>query len=568
MKKANLSLIIVMLTFLACKKPTKDVQLHIRPSFYKYVVELELNDLSGIPMDASGSLTVNVTGEDAQAIYDISGSSTVKVNYGNNIQLIIAKGTEPNAQNPVRFNVEISGNDFYPVLIPIAVGPEDYYIFRNVSLLSRVNLPAGIGYHTTSGALSGGRLGSALSLNAYSDDGTSEMILTIPDNIDFFNQQGQKINSGNLQVEVLSFSDTSFAGQMTLPNGGTIMQRLYVDQGQEISVALDPSSTFMVNMEANGQEVKSFGGNGVSMRISIPDIAFNTAENRPYQVGDSVGLMSYSEGETAWKLEPEQYELKDDGSGLYFNAAVKHLSVFHIGAFVVWGDFNPFNPISNPSGGDRVFINGQEILESIRFKYLYKSRFNTPDPFGSLYGDIRFKILRQAYGPYNIYLKGFFHPNGGPLERYTSNTTQVNGLPQIISHSFGPSYTLSAARVENFMFFTTFEITITPPPQIPITVSYELECDGVEVSPPIGTKLYFRRSIPGAASYFRLFHIVTHENQDQREIKLFGLTEGEAYDVRALLGSTERIEEDVILRTDKVYEVKVPASVCEELGLR
>ncbi|MGB0178183.1 MAG: hypothetical protein ACPF9D_13535, partial [Owenweeksia sp.] len=62
MKRLILVLAGLMVVLAGCEDPTKDINLHIAPSFYKYVVEVELQDLGDPDELFSGDARVKVTG--------------------------------------------------------------------------------------------------------------------------------------------------------------------------------------------------------------------------------------------------------------------------------------------------------------------------------------------------------------------------------------------------------------------------------------------------------------------------------------------------------------------------
>ncbi|MEQ9262027.1 MAG: hypothetical protein RLP14_02585 [Owenweeksia sp.] len=531
MKRIALLITAMVLIMAACESPTKDISLHINPTFYKYVVEIDLEDLSAPGEPFTGNVDVAITGEDEASIYGINGvhhSSGLKPNFGS-IQLITTLNNEPTAGDPLRFTVEVSSsnNNYRKERVSFEVHEGEYYVTRSISLLNLYDLPSGVTQTTGNGSISNGVLTSPLVLKTDSTNGvTSKMALTIPSDINFLDAAGNAISSGSLDVSVLSFSDTAQSSQLSLPNNSGALQKIDFN-GQTANVLFDPGATFEIDMNVGGTAVKQFSGNGVGVSIPVPAHMYNWDENRAYQAGDKVTLISHTYGDAAWNAEGNPTLVMENGK-LVIKANITHLSTYK-----VLRDLNA----------------GIAQNATITITNNSSKTINT-DIFVSVSGSLQGSAGSTFAFPVNI---------------ATGEST---------SSSFSPYGTLSNLVVYSRLTLPEFDLTTSSQnigitfrdPIVSVLVGYRLYCpsSNAYVVPPAGVKMFYRKSSVGGP--FKHLFTFTGEDVSNRFHASPNLEANEFYDLKAYYGTYEVDTAGVKVIDRKIYEVNLPAELCNEIG--
>lgn len=547
-----------LLFFAACTKPEdiiNDFQVHITPSFYKYVVQVELQNISNPDQEFSGNATVTITGEDADAIYNIDGTKSFAVNFGT-LQLMVAREYEPTPNDPLEFTVNVEANGYKGVSVPILVEEESYHVEALAPLLDLNDLPVGMANQTTSQNMdpATNTLAQPLVLNTGTADSVSAMQVTIPTNIQFLDENGNVIKAKNantkLEVGVLSYNDTSRAAQKSMP-GGSLVQMVDDGNGNMQEELLDPTSTFEIEMKVNGQKVAGFKGgkNGsIDARINVPGHMINPETDAPYAEGDSISLMSLSHGDKAWKNDGGTYIVKKDPttSKLYADAGIKHLSHWRYSYRWYWWRYRPLRR--------------------------YKITGHLKDANGSSVNGV---MYLRMYNSSNYRYSTMWYYLGGS---FTDKSSRRNPTRYVYTRStlyhfwtysrFGPSFQTRNTSYQEGPF-TVFDVEIENTVQ-PVYVGYRLFCEGSNtiVKPPAGVKMYYRdhEGENNQKPYTHLYTF-TQENLDKSVGAMPKLENGKFYDFRARFNSTEVDTMNVKVVDGKIYDVILPSEACSELGL-
>jgi hypothetical protein len=531
MKRIVLLTAALVMSLVACESPTKDISLHINPTFYKYVVEVDLEDLSAPGQPFTGNVDISITGEDQASIHGINGvhhSSGISPNFGS-IQLITTRDNEPIAGDPLRFTVEVSSssNKYRSERVSFEVHEGEYYVSRSISLLNLQNLPSGITKTTANGSISNGNLTSPLVLKTDSTNGvTSKMTLNIPTDINFLDAAGNTVNSGALDVSVLSFSDTAQSSQLALPNNSGTLQKIDFN-GQTANVLLDPGATFEIDMNVAGTAVKQFSGNGVGISIPVPAHMYNWDENRAYQAGDKVTLISHTYGDAAWNAEGNPTLVMENGK-LVIKANITHLSTYKVLRNL---------DASIAQNATIAFTNNS-------------SKTINSDIFVSVSGSLQGSVGSTFAFPVNI---------------VTGEST---------SSAFAPYGTLSNLVVYSRRTLPEFDLTTSSQnigitfrdPIVSVLVGYRLYCpsSNAYVVPPAGVKMFYRKSSVGGP--FKHLFTFTGEDVSNRFHAFPNLVENEFYDFKAYYSTYEVDTAGVEVIDRTIYEVSLPKAACNEIG--
>lgn len=547
--KSFLFAILPCLMILSCTSPTKDFNLHINPTFYKYVVEVELFDITNPTVQFSDNLTIEITGEDAAGVYNIDGTKNFEINFGS-LQLIIARNFQPTSGNPIDFQVKLTSNTYQEVTLPISVGETDYFKKVDLGMLDPSNLPDGITNATGSGSLaSSGQLNQPVNFVAGTNDSLSKVEITIPTDITFMDADGNQVNGSQLDISVLSLSDTTLAGQQALPNGGGAIQTLTIN-GTQAQILMPPSSTFKVDMNIDGNSVKSFSGNGIQMKMDIPSIMFNDEANRNYQAGDSIALISSSDGDASWESDGVHL-VQDDGQGnLFIDASVKHLSFRKLFLRSFIRSFPTLSKklftvnASLPTGTDA------SVSGTMDLRFSYK----TSPSSTSTISFARTVTATLSTTKQNIFTESILTFASGTPE--LTVTVGKNGTFNSTLYTIGN--TTQAGTLETDLVFT--------PNGSGVDVSFSLYCEGSStiINPPAGVKMFYKESNIPNIGYTHLYTF-TEANVNLSTGRVYQLDDGKSYDFRALFNAEQVDTNNVLIEDGKHYQVTLPQSACDEI---
>lgn len=540
MKNTKFTLLaLAAVAILSCTSPTKDFNIHIQPAFYKYIVEVELSDINNPGVTFTDPVTIDIEGLDAEGIYNIDGTKNFDVNFGV-IQLLVSRNFEPEPGSPLNFRININSNTYKDVSIPVEIDSESYYLQFDQDMLDLTNLPPGVSNSNKSaGVSSNGQLSQPLIISTGSGDSLSKISLTVPTGVSFQDANGNLVSGSQLNTSVLSLSDTSAAGVAALPNGGGMTQPVTVN-GETFYQVLEPTSTFEINMDVDGQQVKNFSGSGISMKIDIADDIYNEDEARNYLAGDSISIISYSEGDAGWK-DDGTYLIFADGQGdLYINAKTTHLSYFKVTG-------KPLRRRSNQV--------------SIRFSVKLAPGFTQ-----TISGRVKMEMKgnrgsRLLKGFATIY--GPFVPNETKNSRIIRFRSGLTNIETKISNK-------GSINETNYTFVITEDtpgeiVVEISPKNTGVDVSFSLYCEGnnAVVNPPAGVKMFYRPT--GTTETFEHLYTFTEANASTNAATVYELMDGSSYDFRALFNTHQIDTANVLVEDGKHYQVTLPQAACNEI---
>lgn len=522
----------------SCTNPADDFNIHIKPTFYKYVVEVELEDISKPNEEFNGKVDIELSGEDADAIYNIDGTKNYRINHGA-LTLMVLKDHEPMEGDPIDFTVSLASNKYKRSEIPVEIGVDDYYVMKRAPMLDLTNLPSGMGSEKATTKMSGDTLSKPMNFKAASADSAAAVEITVPTKTKFKDANGNALSGGDLEADVLCFSDTTKAARKAMPNGTGLIQNVMVN-GEVMKMLLPPSATFEINMSIGGSSVKSFEGEGVQLKMPLPAGMYNFGKDRMYMAGDKIGLMSLSDGDQAWVNEPEEYVVMQDTDGkLYVEPTINHLSMYKI---------------TVPSDKDvkRVTVTA------------HADQSNGPTQLTGT-------ITVEAIGDKGVVigeteLHGLFMEPGNQSNPtatfgWSGNVNAIN----VIGHTWGSNYELSG-DLEGPSPEYMLDINIKA--KSDFRAGFRLFCgnNNAVLNPPSGVKLKYRpASSQDDGDYQMLHSFKESDNLAGELISVPQLENGQSYDFRALYGEHQIDTADVEMIHQRIYDVDLPPVVCNEV---
>ena len=154
--------VICLITFisLSCKKSFQNgLVFSVAPSSFKYTAFVQITDATNSNR-APGNISVNITGQDAQYIYDLtSGKNSLTVNPDGTIQVLIKPGRLPGA--PVKFTMNVASPGYLPIAKKVVITSADTSQVLRIGLQNpNTSVPSGYKPFVASFSLVNGALPS------------------------------------------------------------------------------------------------------------------------------------------------------------------------------------------------------------------------------------------------------------------------------------------------------------------------------------------------------------------------------------------------------------------------
>ena len=320
---------IVSVFSLQCKNPLQDVKLEVNAEVINYSVLLEFDDPCGcVPK----GLSVNVKGKDAAAIYDLSGKKEIAIDKG-----IIAIGVHPRMEptdgNPLSFNIEVSGDGYLPLNIPVKIYKKQFQQIMTKSIMKISTPPAGASVrNTTTNLNANSSISQPVTLSTPLTNGKTEAAtITLPAGTQFQDADGKVLTGSTLKLLMAHF-DTKHQESLNLFPGGSFTASDVTGPGnQQISATLIPASFASVDLTLGNTAVRRFS-QPITIAMQIDPAYQNLQTNAAIKAGDKLSVFSFEVGEGKWKYEQDVDVTLVNGK-LSASFQTNHLTWFTIGQY-------------------------------------------------------------------------------------------------------------------------------------------------------------------------------------------------------------------------------------------
>lgn len=323
----KLALFFISILALQCTNPVDDVQLKIDGnSLIKYSAVFEVAEANG---GSTAGLTVEVTGEDAAAIYDLGGTKNYQVKDGM-VSFGVDPHYNPTATDPVKFEVVIKGEGFVTERIPVSILKDQFQQLRAVKVMKVQTPPPGASGVNKSTPLTGGATVDPIDVETPVGNGTSEPVkLTLPSGTSFIDANGNAIDGANLVVSMMNYNAMDEDAVEFFPGGSLVQDNVIVD-GEEMTATFIPAGFVNIEMFVSGTAVKKFS-KPIAISMGISADFQNPITSAPVKAGDMLGVYSYEVGTGKWKFEQNSAVTMVNGK-LAVNFTTDHLTWFMAGA--------------------------------------------------------------------------------------------------------------------------------------------------------------------------------------------------------------------------------------------
>ncbi len=554
---------LVSLFFFNCSTELPTLNALIAQDFMRNVTTVKFSESSSIaaalaPYDKVDNTVVTIDGPDADAVYNLTGYKSFKIQAGA-IGLLLDPKKDFTDKDSYKVNLNFEKAGYLSRIIPITFYKEkpDGLVLVNLIKIP-VNLKPGIpaiivdeGVNIAAiiqqkGTINSNGLTAPIVITADPDkalnnNDITSTTLTIPTGIQMADEDGKPL-VGSLVVTLITFSEEG-SSTAFFP-GGLFPEEVKLENGSIESGGLFVSAGFAsITMTVNGVPVKYFNGQLITIRVNISKTAVNPENNLPFKAGDKIDVWSYDETLGKWAFQTNGI-VQGTANLLYVEFTSNHLCYFNLDYFedstakcedsslkIIWAGTDETTPVQ------------------CRLKFSYTDGTDAGE-WNQLYDTLDEFI----YDGKEIVLKNV--PRR-PIQVEIYNLIEGNKMG---TYKFG----------ENSICNGNQSITINEPAPVPgpaVTCTYTAKCpQGYDVLPPVGSMVYFKEQ---GNTYYSLLYTVTTENKSNSEFITDRLIEGKTYNFLTYTGGVLTPQErthTITLDANNEFHLDfiLPKSVCPE----
>jgi hypothetical protein len=323
-------LLVMVFVTNGCRNPAYEVNVLFDAQVITYKAGLQLTDASGGALP--GNIDVSVTGTDAGAIYDFSGTKKIYAPNGV-ITLGVHPKQIPTVGKPLSFNVivKIPGYEEKNIPMTIAVNEFSQDIKGITMIKTTVNTPY------TSVAVKDfplGAGGSTTAISSFSTPSTGAVpqttSISIPAGTTFKDANGNLLTGGSLTAQAINFDASDPALVSLFPGGSLSASNVVGKDGTVGEVFFSPAGFTDITMFVGGAEVKQFS-TPINVSIQVDPTFKLEGSATAIKAGDMLSVYSYQVSTGQFKYETEVAASLDGSGKLAIPFTTNHLTKFIVG---------------------------------------------------------------------------------------------------------------------------------------------------------------------------------------------------------------------------------------------
>lgn len=508
-------------------------------------------------------VSVTISGPDADKVYNIQGEKSFKITQGSLFLLL-----DPNIDfsekdfYTVYLNVTIPGYDPRSITVTFFKGTNNGYV--EAVMIDLNNLPDEIVKETvTKGSLNGtSGLDQEIIINAdNSTPGRASTEFSFPKGTVMKDDKGSVL-TGNLEVSVASFSIKGIGA--TLFPGGILQSNVITKDGNNEIGYFTLAGFAEIVSTVGGKKAKTIEGNEITMKMSIDERRINPKTNAPYKEGDDIDVYSYHKEKNQWKYE-QTVKIKANNT----TANRSYLISNKYSAEINW----KFIDVENYAFGTF----GRTYTRSPSGYYLYvpvckPQDYSTPVTWSALKPGETVPGVLEVYEASGLSTGVFeeeytlLNRSKGVLSNYQEWYLGYFGSKVLhvsitdIEHDTN----LYAAAFDNCTV-KSLSINHPSPFKNEITCDFSSNCYGDRITPPVGTRLFYKES--GSANDFELLRTFTVDNNSSGFASTSKLKAGKKYDFMVIYDTIKKYKNNVTINEGhNKIEIELPDDVCNQLN--
>ena len=542
----------------SCGDPLEDFKIHISPDYYSSGFNLILQDYASQEL-LSGAI-VQFGGDYGDRIFYYDGSKSFDISEG--VALFIADFTK--GEEAISFTIEVSKPGYLPFRKLYSISFGDVLDIR-VPLINENNSSDDVSISESTVLLDNGSITSPLELVVAPNSGIGQSAkIEIPAGILFQDENGNLL-TGELTVRSVFFQHGTVPCEIMKPNSFFGAINVDDNNGKKTTYVDFGSSFLSIDMTVDGTVVNSFSQGELAYEIEIPDDSWNGTEERDIEAGDSIQLVSHTDGNAFWNIS-EMTQVTERNGKLFLSGSTNHLSEFSYvtlseNDFILWGDKFFF------AYEDGLPFTGEIILEYKTSTSDWKvanyiatnaevydccpveNHFPIDPPK-------RFKMKKyNGVQPSLFFLtSGLIGQSSNGLEGRIRCITKdgIELTPTRFgsgSHYGSPLFGGASFPIDYYLYTLT-----PPPPPRPFDAKYRIQCEGEDavLYPPKYTKIFVRPKGSLSPTVFDEDYFFISES-GQSQLPLEGVISGQEYTVTAWFGFFKLWEDDMVVNSDPDY---------------
>lgn len=324
----KLYILLLSVLLLQCQNPLQDVEIQVSTDIIHYSTLVQVEDGNGNPVS---NLTVAITGQDADQIYNLAGTKTFVLQSGV-LGLGVHPKSDPREGTPVMFNVELSGPGYLSQNIPMTIHKGQLQQVIKTDVLNIAEAPAGIAVATPSAPLQGGATATEVTLETTPQNQATEVTkITMPAATQFQDAGGNTLVGGQVSAVIAHVDPSKESALRIFPGGGLISDNIQTPNGNTAGTFI-PAGLVNIDMSVGGVAVKNFN-QPITVAVQIDPAFTNMSTGSVIKAGDVLSIYSYETSAGYWKYEGNgTVQITDGKPTVAFETT--HLTWFMVGNLV------------------------------------------------------------------------------------------------------------------------------------------------------------------------------------------------------------------------------------------
>ncbi len=328
MKKTIAFVLLITLLFIqGCSTDfIDDFSLRIKPEIIDYSAQLEIIDEEN-PNSSLPNLTLSIVSRNSNDVFEISGAQSFQLVDGR-IGIGLHPRANPDPSNPVTVRMKIQADGYLDKIFEVVFSTDEKTQYVQIPMVNIANPPTGVQFNLGSASLMSGALSQPYTMNLNPANGsTTGMSLTMPTGTQFFDRMGNPISGSQVDIQVGYFDADNESSMDAFP-GGFSADSISQSNGTGASGSFITAGFTTMNMEINGQEVKSFN-QPITVSMDISSNTVNPNTGMQVQLGDVIPVWSYDETVGSWGFETDG-TVTQGANGLQVSYQTTHLSWWNL----------------------------------------------------------------------------------------------------------------------------------------------------------------------------------------------------------------------------------------------
>jgi hypothetical protein len=314
-----------------CKKPDTGITVNINADVAKYTQLVEFTD-AATGLAPTASISIKITGPDADKVYEISGVKSF-IPVDGIISFMFDPTTTVSATNPLTYNIVASAPGYLSVCRKVTITSVDSQAYIQIPMVNLSALPDGASYKPFSVTISNGVLASSVSVSTPIASGkkVDSCKLTLPAGMKFYDSLGNQIQNGSVSGRIVHFENRNSDALSYFPGGSPLAEN-FIDRNGNSTPSLFYTMGYAdITMNVGSTPITKFDPNPAlqpTLTMEINDTAINPETGVAMKDGDTLGVFSYKLETNQWKYDATD-TVKKNGTKLYMSHKLAHLTTYN-----------------------------------------------------------------------------------------------------------------------------------------------------------------------------------------------------------------------------------------------